>query len=170
MIYEVGKPYHINCPNPGADFALIQPLEGGAFDVLMYMNSPSFNEKIQAKTGKMRYAVFENSSIPFFIVQFDSFSFDASMNVLKIPEQKREEWISLNANGVTLFLIDSKTNIIKSIRFIGIEQDSIETLKNACKNQIKTYRTSEDIDRTISNICSRYSISDMFDHSYPYQL
>lgn len=170
MIYEVGKPFYLDCPNPCSDFALIQPVDGGTFDILMYMKTPSFNEKLQAKTGKLQYGIFESSNIPFFIVKFESFSFDASMNMLKLPFHKRNEWLSENKNGVTLFLIDSMTNIIKSIRFIGLNIGAVNTFKSACSNQIKHYKTPEDIEKAIENICKRYTTSQMLDHSHCYDL
>lgn len=170
MIYEVGKQFPVKCPKPGADFSIIQPIDGGAFDLIMYMNNPSFDEKIQAKTGTLKYGVFENSFVPFFIVSFDSFSFDASMNVFKLPSDKREDWIASQPNAVTLFLIDSSTNIIKAIRFIGIETDAISAFKQTCKKQLHQYTSAHEVEASINRICNSQTTKQMFDSIITFKL
>lgn len=158
-IIEVGKPYPLSCPSPGKDFALIKTLEGGSFELLMYLNKPSFNERLAAKNGEFTYAVFIDKYIPFFCVEFEHFSFDASLNFHKVSVDHMQSWLSEDANAVTLILIDSSDNTVKAIRLIGVEPAAMKELKHACSEQIGWYIGAAHVDRAITEITNGGMVS-----------
>ncbi len=171
MMLAVNQPYPTPNPSPGTDYARISVMEGGSFDLLMYMNNPSKKEIEAAKTGKLMYAVFENMAVPFFCIEFrDAFSFDASLNMHKVDKAQQEAWLDAEANAVNLILIDSRNNKIKSLRMIGLEPEAMSELKKSCRQQLSFYANHLEVDRAILKISAQYSTDDMIVHSKVYRL
>lgn len=171
MMLAVNQPYPIPNPAPGADYARISVTEGGSFDLLMYMNNPSKNEIEAAKTGKMLYAVFSELAVPFFCIEFTgSFSFDASLNMHKVEQSHHKTWLASEANTVNLILIDSRNNIIKSLRMIGLEPEAMKELKDVCRQQLVLYVNPSQVDKAINSITAQYTTDDMIVHSKIYRL
>jgi len=172
MIYEVSKPFPEPNPSPNKDTFRLQTLEGGAFNILSYLCSPSAEEIEAWRQGTFRYGVFRYEDVPFFVAQFDEIEleYDAPLNVLKIQADRVEQWLADQGNAVLFFLIDADTNILKAQRLIGMEPEFMQVFKRMCAEQIKSYREIEEVERAIERGYHNHSTSDMLKHSKLYMV
>lgn len=148
--YEVGKPFNTPCPIPGGDFGLTRVLTSG-FDIIVYLNKPSVNEKREFRQGVLRFGIYDAGDVPFFLLQFAVIDMDATLNLFKakIETPKRSSWINNLGNALTLYLVDSQTNILHGIRLIGIEPADVEKLKAILHRQNENYSSVNDVDVAI---------------------
>lgn len=168
-IYSLNTTFPDANPAPGADFAIIRLMEGGTFDLVMYMTNPSEKEIQAVQTGKMQYGVFINKYIPFFLAKFETFTFDASINMMKAGEDsKRDKWINSDANLVSFFLIDSNTNTLKAMRIIGIEPAAMNDIKTMLRQQPIKFMHSGGVENAITEITNRFTTDDMIVKSKMY--
>lgn len=89
------------------------------FDVFCSFHEPTTEEIRLFRKGKLDVYLYENSNIPFLIFDM-GFSFEVSIDVTKIPEEKQDDWLNSEANIITMFLVDTGTGIMQGIRTISI--------------------------------------------------
>lgn len=143
--FEVGKLFPIHNQAQAIEETKINTNEG-FFDVCFYSLHVADDAKMFTK-GKLKYGVFVKDHIPFFILDFvGGISVDASLNILKVKQDKVEAWLNSRANGITLYLIDAQTNILHGMRFIGIKNKVAEQIRDACEAQDANYATHSEVD------------------------
>lgn len=168
--FTINTPFPAPNPAPGMDYARMRTMQGGSFDLLMYMAKPSPAEIEAAKTGPVIYGLFTQAFVPFFIVKFETFSFDAPLNILKVDNDEEYTWIKSDANAVNLFLVEATTNIIVSMRCIGIDMELVHNLKSTCAKQLGTYRYPVEVDNAAAALMQRYTTDEMLRETKIYKL
>lgn len=163
LIYEVGEEFPIVHPIGSRSGFMVQTMEGGSFDILAYIDRPTAKEKREFKQGIFRVGCYVDSDIPFIVCQFDTIESDAPFNAHKINSELVGNWLNTEANAVTFYLIDAKTNILQAMRLIGI--DFMNDLKNTLRKQLTTYNSSKAVDYKIDEIYNRVTTIQMLQNS-----
>src|SRR5687767_2603111 len=128
QVYKVGEPFPGKHPMPGADFTVAQ-LNQKFFDIKAYLRDIKPKEEQQWRRGKIKYGVYVNSDIPFFIIDFDnnSWNIDVNINNLKIQDAHQlDNWLNDDSNVINLFLINTESNILIAMRMISIRMELCE--------------------------------------------
>lgn len=158
--YEVNKPFPFPHPMPGAEISLTD-ITTGFFDIKAYFVEPAPEEIKDWRKGKATIGVYEHDKCPFIIVKFDSWSIDASINILKVKsDEQRDIWLNNEGNQIILFLIDSRTNILKAARMVSV--DFSEGLRDILEQQANTFDSADQVARRIAEIQHGISTDEMF--------
>lgn len=158
--YEVNTVFPFPNPMPGAEIT-ISDITTAFFDIKCYISNPSPDEAKDWRKGKITIAIYEYDKCPFCIVKFTDWSLDVSVNVLKIQsEQQREEWLNTEGNIINLFLIDSRTNILKAMRTISVNFS--ESFRDILEQQTEKYDSAGQVERRIAEIQHTVSTDEMF--------
>lgn len=128
------------------------------FDVLCCIHEPTQEEIIQFKKGRLSVYLYEINHIPFVIFDLDEFNFDVSIDVTKINEEKQDNWLNAIANVINLYLVDSKSGILKAMRMISIPVNFSEKIRDICQNQLQE---QINVSENISNINQLVSTDEM---------
>lgn len=168
--YEVGKPFpHPEQKAPGIEQPRVM-VTSGFFDVLFYSLNPQADKATFTKKP-LRYGVYQQDAIPFFIVDFPGdFNFDVSININKVDNKHIDEWLNSDNNLVTLYLIDARTNIIHGIRAIGLKHEVAEQIRDICEKQDEHYASVGHVDIVINRITTTFSTGDMIKRTMMYRL
>jgi len=170
MLYKVGELFPDLNHGVGQDYAIIKVIEGGTFDFLMYIRDPTEMEIEASRSGSIRYAIFTEQYIPFFIIDFGEFSMDAPINIHKLQNETVLKWINDQANAVTIVLIDTITNKILGLRVIGINMDAMLHLKRTCLLQFEVYHQALNVDVVTDHLMKKYNTTEMLKRSIKYDL
>lgn len=162
--FEVGKPFYL--PNPaGINDNVVAAVTGESFDIICWAGGLNPKEIKEWRKGRLHYGVFIHDGIPFFLVDFPvaHWNFDISINILAEKEHGRDYQAFLDGKGnmVNFFLVDARTNILKAMRMIGIEDDIAASIKTACRAQIERYRTSANIGIQLNRLMAIYTTDAM---------
>lgn len=127
----------------GKNFPLIKARDGVMFDlkeegffVFLGMKDITDDEIEEFKKGKLMLDLSFINDIIFFVLEIGDFLLsDAPFHVGLIrPVKKREEIIDREGiYSMQLFLIDTKNNILKGIRVIGLTEAFSETIEHFLK-------------------------------------
>lgn len=135
----------------------IMTLSGGGFEVYTFMTSPSEKEIQAYKKGAFQVRAGSIGNTMYWVTKFETFSFDCTYCPHIEPYFTALQPITDNRQGyATCFkLIDTKTGIVKAIRFI--------TFSNAFSLKLK---------RMYDEICSNdadynTSLQKIYSHSMP---
>ncbi|GEM63938.1 hypothetical protein SF1_19200 [Sphingobacterium faecium NBRC 15299] len=168
--YEVNKSFPFPHPGAGAEITL-SDITPSLFDVKCYLNNPVIDEIRDWKKGALTYAIFEQDSCPFFIIEFENWSLDCSINILKIKtDSDREVWLNAEGNLVNLYLIDATTNILKAMRTISLQKDLCEKLRDICEVQTERYENAIECEKRITKIQNLRTTDEMLKMSKKYHL
>lgn len=150
--YEVNKPFPGINSMPGFDHTRAD-LSVGFFDIICFA-SHIRAEEIQAwKKGMLGYGLYVNSDIPFFIIDFDGWTIDVNINILKIKNDEQIDfWLNGEGNIINLFLVDTDTNILKAMRMISIQMNIAESVRDILEKQSQTYETVDEVENRIDAI------------------
>lgn len=168
--YEINSPFPFPHPSPGEETTLSE-ITTSLFDVRCYLSNPTSEEINDWRKGSLRYAFFDMDSCPFFILCFDGWNLDCSINILKIrSDEEKDAWLNAEGNVINLFLIDAKTNVLKAMRMISIQKDASEKLKDVCEAQTERFENAMECDSKIFEIYMKVSIEQMLKLGKVYKL
>lgn len=168
----MGEPFPGKNPMPGADFSIAQ-LNQKFFDINTYLRDVKPKEEQQWRRGKIKYGVYANSDIPFFIIEFDnnSSNINASINILKIPNTDQiDNWLNADSNVINLFLIDTVSNILLAIRMISIRKQVCEKIRDILEKQSHTYSSPEEAELKTARIQDAITTREMMERAEMFAL
>lgn len=158
--YEVGKLYKDNVTRyaEGTKFDFTQ--SGAVLE--LYFERPSNKEIEDVKSGKFELGFYEKEDILFMLFKFGTGSYlDTPYSVhLSQPFQ----FMDLDPGfgfGLSIFLIDASTGILKAIRYVGLSNDFSQRFKKAVERQ---KRSSFDVtlyDQKVQSVYTNYSTKDL---------
>lgn len=158
--FEVGQPFPVHNRARGVEETRID-INEEFFDMCFYSSQAAKDAKMFTK-GKMRYGVFVEDNIPFFIIEFvGDMSIEASFNFLKLKQDKVDHWLNSKANSITLYLIDNQTNILHGMRLIGIKHEVADQFRDACEAQDNTYATHNEVEIKTLSIVKKFSAQEL---------
>lgn len=171
MIIENGKPY------PDARYRnheglVIVPTQTFFF-LLAVVPGLSRAEIMAWKEGRLRYGVFTQQTIPFFLLDFPEvkMTLDAPFNFLKLDPDVRSPWAAeTDANLLHMVLVESNGFIVRSQRAIGIQPAVTEELKTTASQQVKVFNNTTEIDRATAIITKKFSTEAMIETAKMYPL
>ena len=168
--YEVNKPFPLPPPMPGAE-ATLSDITTSFFDVKCYMSEPTPDEIQDWRKGNLRYGLFELDACPFFILAFETWNLDISVNVLKIKKSEDiDTWLNTEGNVINLFLIDAGTNILKAMRMISVPRNVAEGLKDILEEQTHRYDNRDQVEKRIAEIQHTISTDNMISRTKMYKI
>jgi hypothetical protein len=170
MVIKVGAPYP-DARYKNTEGAVIANNEQN-FDILIVMQGITEPERKAFAKGKMRYGIFTEGGIPFFLLSFPDaqFTCDAPMNFHKLHTENRAEWLQSDANAINVISIEKRNYNVLSIRFCGLEPSVIKEFKASAETQLARYTTKEDVDRAINIILNRFTTEQMIGKAKMYTL
>lgn len=98
----------------------VEVITGERIDVILHLNNISKKEIRSFEEGNfdLYYSLVED--IPFLVFDFGSFRFDC--NIKNIHERNKED------NAMFIYFVDSSDKTLKSMRFVGVKHEIIESL------------------------------------------
>lgn len=158
--YEVGKPFpHPQYLPPGQELA--RPMiTSSFFDVIFYSLNPASDHRLFTR-GKIRYGLYHRNNVPFFIVDFEDFDFDVSLNIHKVADEEVEAWLNGDGNLISMYLVDAKQNIIHGIRMVSIKPQIASQIRNICEAQDAAYESAGDVDWAAEQITRQLTTQQM---------
>jgi hypothetical protein len=158
-IYQVGKLFPIEkfCTGKEQNIGI---LTNRFFNVLMSMKHVSKKEKQLFSVGKLTAYLFEQKDIPFLVLDFgEGFSIDMSIDTSRFDEDFRKEWLTSDANAITLFLVEASTGVLEAIRIIAI--GFADEFREICSRHAGRY----DIKRQVQLIQSAFTTKEMMENA-----
>ncbi|MFX1707259.1 hypothetical protein PV783_25040 [Chitinophaga sp. CC14] len=137
-----GKEFYQANPNPGISLHAILPTVS-LFDVAIYTDGLSEQEMKDWTNNQNITAQFDFiEGIPFFVVDFGSWSINSPINIRSIARlEDIEGWLMQTGNAAHLFLVDATTNIIIAEKVICIKNKDLVECKKVLKQQLSMYPT-----------------------------
>ena len=161
--FEVGQPFPLHNHARGIEETRISFNES-FFDIFFYLKRAGTEDIKTFRKGPLKYGVFESQNIPFFILELGSnWTVDTSLNILKVKEDKIEQWLNSEANAITMYCIDADTNIILGMRLIGILPTVAEKIRDVLDEQLNMYntRTANEVEAVINKILDNFTTEQM---------
>lgn len=145
---------------------------GSSFMLLANIDGLIMAEIKALKRGKLRYGVYVNNNIPFFLLDFPEIkmTLDSSFNIFKFEQSFADEWIKGEANAVELITVKAETFTVKGQRLMGIDLECMKQIKEVCIEQQKTYSNQKEVDNMLVRICDAVSTDEMIKRSKMYTL
>lgn len=168
--YEVGNPFPFPHPMPGAEVTL-SDISTAFFDVKCYLHDIAPDEIKDWRKGILKYGFFEYDKCLFFIIAFENWNLDCSINILKIKsDEDLENWLNADGNLINIFLIDAGTNILKAMRTFSIPVDLSESVKDILEQQTEKYNNHEEVEKRIAEIQHSITTDEMIKRTKMYKL
>jgi hypothetical protein len=158
ICYEVGEKFPIPNPLPHLD-NIRSSLTTGFIDIIFNISHPRTKEINDWKNKKFSYGVYVSSDIPFLLIDFGGWAFDASINILKIQEGYLDNWLSNIATIMGMYLVDTDTNILLSMRHISFTSTS--RIKEILRKQALRYKNADEVDKMIRLIAAKNTTAQM---------
>lgn len=140
-----------------------------SFDVVVMLQNARESEIQDFRKGEFRYGVVVLEYVPVFLVKFGrDLSFELFFNILLEKENGRDvdTFLDNEANLLTLFLVEPESREIKAMRAIGLDLETPGTIKEACREQMKQYKSAAEVAAKIDGIIARYSHNDLLGMTY----
>lgn len=164
MIYETGKPFpHPNLV-PGAEVARVQ-FTSSFIDVVLYANNITTDELQTFRKGSLTYGIFQEKNVPFMVFDLSGWTFDCSINLLKVPDDKADQWLNNEGNILTLFLVDAQSNVLLAMRQIGAPHELSEYVRDILDNQVNGYESPVQVDSIITQLTNSLTTDQMIKKS-----
>jgi hypothetical protein len=158
-VYQVGKLFPIEkyCTGNEQHVAIVT---NSFFNVLMSLKHISKKEKELFSQGKLCAYLFEQKDIPFLVLDFgEGFSIDMSFDTSKFDEKFRKEWMTSDANVITLFLVEASTGILEGMRLIAV--GFADEFREICARQTG----KQGIERQVRLIQTAFTTREMMEHA-----
>lgn len=168
--YEVNKPFPYPHPRPGMEITLSE-LNEAFFDVKAYLSDPTPDEIRDWRKGKLRYGLYFQDDIPFFILAFENWDLDININILKVKKgEDIDKWLNAEGNIINLYLIDARTNILKAMRTISVSLNCSEGIRDVLEMQSQNYDSVQEVDTKIYEIQNSLTTHQMRSKGKMYKL
>lgn len=144
---EVGKKFpledilkHFEGSQGGASLSYNTEKKG--LSLYIGLPNPTSNEVRDINSGVIRFALYPNEELSTSIVMIKfgmDLSFDLTFDINTLPADESGELV---ANGLDIYLIDTNTGVLKTMRLIGLGEDILTALGGITKNDGR-YTTEE---------------------------
>ena len=156
QIISVGKMFPLDPKGEG----FIVMFRGASFDAVSFLGNLSEAEIEAFQTGDFRYGLFVSGDLPVFLVDIAGFgNTDLTLNLAIESPETQSDFFHHEANLITLILCDYPGGVVKAIRTIGIDYDTMRQIKDVCRRQ----QDGERIKRQINEVYSRFTTQEMID-------
>jgi hypothetical protein len=166
--FEVGQEFPSHNRARGIEESRIDMNES-FFDFCFY-SAQADEDKAMFTKKPIKYGLYVQEAIPFFIVEFSEMSCDASINFLKVMQDKADDWLNSEGNIINFYLIDAKTNILKGMRTISVQKAFAELVRDTCEAQDEKYSTHTEVESIVNRITLSMQTSDMIKKGKMYKL
>lgn len=157
--YKINEKFPIPNPIPNTD-NVRSDINSEFINIIHNITLPTTKEVRLWSQGNFKYGVFTESDIPFFLIDFDGWDLDVSLNVLRITNNnQRDLWLKINRGWLNMFLVDACNNELVSMRNIFFTDTN--KFKQILQRQANRYKNDSEVDLEIVRIYSKYSIKDM---------
>lgn len=156
----VGTIYEAKCPT-NDDCCYIRIQEKGSFDFVICIANPPAALKNAVSNGSIAYAIFEESAIPFFLVEVGKQQFSASMNIHSIYPNIRYHWLATESKCINIVLVESVSNLTEAVRQLAVDNIAMLDFKDLCIEQYSQYLNASIVKKRTIEIGSRVSINEM---------
>lgn len=158
--FKVGELY-----KPG----ITQYMQGTRFDFLqsgaileLYFHRPTGDEIQDVTRGKFEIGFYERGSVIFVLFRFGGWQWmDAPYSVHLSQPFTFEELKEGTGYGLTVFLIDSATGILRGIRYVGLPTDFSRKFREAVERQKTKPFDKATYDAEIEQVYRSYSPADL---------
>lgn len=155
--FEVGKKFPLS-EYTGMGDVTKTILNPDFFDVVVSFTDPTPKEIVTFGRGELETGLFIYENVPFLYLDFKNFSVDASLDITKMKNQKdAEAWIKEETSMINLYLIDSKTGVIKAQRLISIDFGA--DIRRVLEQQKGT--SGDRVNQTIVRVNNTYTTKQM---------
>jgi hypothetical protein len=146
--------------------------DAASFMLLANIDQLRMAEIVALKRGKLRYGVYVNECIPFFLLDLPEvkMTLDASFNIFKFEPSAVGQWLAAEANAVQLVTVKYENFIVKGQRLMGLNLDCMKKIKEACAEQQIRYENKTQVHNMAVRIYNAISTDDMIKHSKMYML
>lgn len=169
--FEIGKPI---------DGYIRQYPEGVKFDVdksgamlfIMFRN-PSDSEIENIRKGRIQLGICSLSDIIFMLFKFGQLQWmDAPFSIHLAQDQDflNIDFDETQGLGMTVFLVDAATGILKALRYIGLPHKLTQLFFSEVNNQIKYIFNKSEYDKNLNEIFMRYGTTDLVRFSQTFRL
>ncbi|RXZ78115.1 hypothetical protein EBB07_29105 [Paenibacillaceae bacterium] len=136
LIYETNSTFPIKNPTPGQTY-ITTLLAVNSFDICAHIKDPTPSEIRVFKENDLFFNIYFEKDIPFISIAYSNspWTYDCTINLAIENVETREAFLQ-QGNIVNLLLIDAQTNLLIAIRTLGMYQDGMSAIKEACKNQL----------------------------------
>lgn len=149
--FQVGRKFPQPNVEPGNERVLLQR-NNAFFDVLYYapmaaQDAPTW------RRGELKFGLSEPTpGVAMVLFEFSpEWQFDVTLNLRKAAtEQQQRNWLDSESNRITLYLIDSSTNVLHGMRMIGVPSAWADELRAVARRQLERFTSVEVIDHAIS--------------------
>ncbi|GAB3740556.1 hypothetical protein GCM10028774_56430 [Spirosoma jeollabukense] len=161
MSFDIGRPFPIDRYQATGQESIKAMMTVGLFDILFYTLNP-VDDRALFNRGLLRYGLYEREGLPSFLIEFPGhFSFELPLNIRKIDPDAVADWIKSDANGLTLYLLNARSNIIEGIRFMGLRPELITQLRQVSQEQLARYPTPSAVEDGFDQIYAHTSLDQM---------
>jgi hypothetical protein len=130
--------------------------------LLMFFNHPTENEIASIKSGKLELAFLEKDEVIFILSKFQGMSWiDAPYTVHLSKPFTFDDMAPDQGFGLTIYLIDANSGILKVIRYVGLSNEFSRKLRAAILRQKETHFDKTLHDLKINSIYANYSTDDL---------
>jgi hypothetical protein len=130
--------------------------------LLMFFNHPTENEIASIKSGKLELAFLEKDEVIFILSKFQGMSWiDAPYTVHLSKPFTFDNMTPDQGFGLTIYLIDASSGILKAIRYVGLSNDFSGKLKATILRQKEMSFDAIAYNRRINTIYANYSTDDL---------
>lgn len=156
--YGVGEVFpHEQYLNKGE--VTVAMLNHAFFDVVCVLKNVTKQEVKEWRKGKLSVYLYENENIPYFCLDFGTWSLDVNINMNKVKADYVDAWLNSESNLINLFLVEESNGILNAMRTITIPVEIEERIRDLC--EVQTNFSVNEIDLRIQKTLSKYSTKQM---------
>lgn len=155
---KIGEKFDHQNPFPGYSSHSIR-LNETFFDVVIYEESLSEQELSDFKSNEHTiFSFYYEETIPFFLVDFGSWSIAPGINIRSIIKGKElDRWLEGSANTVNIFLVDAYKSILIAKQTIEIQTAVALHCRSVLKGQLAVYSSAQEIIKKLMVIAKKTS-------------
>jgi len=114
------------------------------------------------RIGDLRYGLFVHDDVPVFLLDIAGFMFtDLTLNIALESEDVHRDFFDHEANIINLILCDYPAGVVKALRSIGIDSDTMHRIKEVCRRQ----RDGQQVRRQIYQVYQKFTTRQMIDQT-----
>lgn len=131
-------------------------------DVIFYNMSKSKDYPKAWEKANLRYGIYVEANIPFFLVDFpqEGKSYAMPVNLYDISANERESWLKETESTMNLFLLNAN-NIIEAMRTIHVNTSVASEIRKIGQSQLATYKDTNAVKGAISQVLAQKNTATM---------
>jgi len=157
QIISIGKRFPIDPRGEG----FVVMFRGASFDCVGFLGNLSDAETEAFRTGDLHYGLFVYCDIvPVFLVDIETFgNTDLTLNLAIESRETRRDFFDHEANLINLTLCDYPLGIVRAMRTMGIDYDTMRRVKDICRRQQDGERIKGQIDEVYRRFTTKQMIN-----------